>query len=129
MRVMLHLILLFIAIQQTQRTLTIEVRGPSGPVEQAEVTLAGETISITDNRGEATVQLHYGTTELTIQRYGFTSKTVPIPADTERLAIELKAESVLTEEIIVTATRSDVRIEDEPLRVEVVDRDEIDEKA
>ena len=49
--------------------------------------------------------------------------------EARRLEVDLEAESVLNEEIFVTATRSDVRIEDEPLRVEVVDREEIDEKA
>ena len=33
------------------------------------------------------------------------------------------------EEITVTATRSDTRIEDEPLRVEVLNREEVEEKA
>ena len=33
------------------------------------------------------------------------------------------------EEVTVTATRSDRRIQDEPLRVEVIDREEIEEKA
>src|SRR5262245_42293686 len=126
---MVHLIVLFIALQQNQRALIIDVHGESGPVEQAEVIAAGETVGITANRGETTVHLPAGATELTIQRYGFTTRTVTVPADTERVAVELEAESVLKEEIIVTATRSNIRIEDEPLRVEVVDQDEIDEKA
>ena len=35
----------------------------------------------------------------------------------------------LQEEVIVTAARSSTRIEDQPLRVEVIDREEIEEKA
>jgi outer membrane receptor for ferrienterochelin and colicins len=35
----------------------------------------------------------------------------------------------IEETVVVTATRSDKRIQDEPLRVEVIDREEIEEKA
>ena len=35
----------------------------------------------------------------------------------------------IEEHVVVTATRSDRRIQDEPLRVEVIDREEIEEKA
>ena len=35
----------------------------------------------------------------------------------------------VTETVVVTATRSERRIQDEPLRVEVIDREEIEEKA
>src|SRR5688572_4603939 len=35
----------------------------------------------------------------------------------------------IKEEIVVTATRSDTRLQDQPLRVEVIDREEIEEKA
>src|SRR6185436_13428896 len=35
----------------------------------------------------------------------------------------------IEETVVVTATRSDRRIQDEPLRVEVIDREEIEEKA
>src|SRR5207237_10317461 len=40
-----------------------------------------------------------------------------------------ETETVGKEEITVTATRSDTRIEDEPLRVEVLNREEVEEKA
>jgi outer membrane receptor for ferrienterochelin and colicins len=48
-----------------------------------------------------------------------TNQTPPAPQ--EPLEIE--------ETVVVTATRSDRRIQDEPLRVEVIDREEIEEKA
>src|SRR6185503_10598454 len=49
--------------------------------------------------------------------------------ETTRIAVELEAQAVIKESIVVTATRSDVLIEDEPLRVEILDRDEVEEKA
>jgi outer membrane receptor for ferrienterochelin and colicins len=122
-------IFLFIALFQLQTTLTIEVLSEAGPVPQAEIVVRGEIAATTDADGQATVEIPQGETELTVQRYGFTTKVVRVDPASARITVELEAESVLNEEIIVTATRSDVRIEDEPLRVEVVDQEEIDEKA
>ena len=39
------------------------------------------------------------------------------------------APPAVKEEVVVTATRTDRRVQDEPLRVEVIDREEIEEKA
>ena len=129
----IHAIFLFLALQETSGTLIVEVRSASGPpVEQAEIVVREDIAGVTDREGRATVQLPAGDVELTVQRYGFTSRQVRasvVQGETRRVEVELEAESVLDQEIIVTATRSDVRIEDEPLRVEVVDHEEIDEKA
>lgn len=116
--------------QQAQGTLIVEVRSGVRPVEQAEV-LAGEQAAITDANGEAVLQLPLGNVELRVQRFGFTARTVQasVAADrTTRVTVQLAAEAI-REEIIVTATRADVRIEDVPLRVEVLDREEIEEKV
>jgi outer membrane receptor for ferrienterochelin and colicins len=45
------------------------------------------------------------------------------PDQPEQPPIEIK------EEVVVTATRSDTRLQDQPLRVEVIDREEIEETA
>jgi iron complex outermembrane receptor protein len=42
---------------------------------------------------------------------------------------EIQEPPEIKETVVVTATRSDRRIQDEPLRVEVIDREEIEEKA
>jgi iron complex outermembrane receptor protein len=100
-------------------------------VEQAEV-VVGEQGTLTGTSGEATLQVPAGNIELTVQRYGFKSRTVKVSVIANaatRLTVELEAEAVLKEEIIVTATRSETRIEDEPLRVEVLDHEEIEEKT
>ncbi len=46
-----------------------------------------------------------------------------------RLTVELQPEVVLRQEVMVTATRTEQRIEDSPLRVEVLEEEEIEEKA
>lgn len=58
------------------------------------------------------------------------SAPVPPPAQqapTEKQEPDTPPE--VKEEVVVTATRTDRRLQDEPLRVEVIDREEIEEKA
>jgi outer membrane receptor for ferrienterochelin and colicins len=117
--------------QQTLGTLVVEVRSGSGPASQVEIS-AGGVQTTTNDRGEALLELPIGPVQLTLQRFGFVSKTVDIEVvagTTTRLAVQLEAESVLKEEITVTATRTEKRIEDEPLRVEVLDHEEVEEKT
>ena len=117
--------------RQAQGSLIVEVRSDSGPVEQAEVSAGGQFV-LTDARGEAKLELPSGDVELTIGRYGFTSRTVQasVPAGaTTRVTVQVEPESVLKQEITVTATRTETRIEDQPLRVEVLDQEEVEEKT
>ena len=51
-----------------------------------------------------------------------------IRADTS-ITLVLEEEAIEHEEIIVSSTRTERRIEDEPIRVEVVVREEIEERA
>jgi outer membrane receptor for ferrienterochelin and colicins len=117
--------------QQINGTLVVQVRNNSRPVEQADVTV-GDQMAVTNKVGEVTFELPPGTIDVRIERYGFKSQTFPAsiaPGTVTRLPIELETEIVGKEEITVTATRSDTRIEDEPLRVEVLNREEVEEKA
>src|SRR5438876_6003008 len=117
--------------RQAKGNVVVEVRSDSGPVEQAEIS-AGAQVVLTDARGEASLEVPAGDVELMIARYGFKSRTVRASVSggtTTRVAVDLEAESVLNQEITVTATRTETRIEDQPLRVEVLDQEEVDEKA
>ena len=108
------------------------VRSESGqPVSQVEVQ-AGDQVVLTDDRGEATLQLSAGPATVSFQRYGFDSRTSRVnmtAGETTRITLELEARAVLKEEVFVSATRSDVLIEDEPLKIEVLDREEVEEKT
>jgi outer membrane receptor for ferrienterochelin and colicins len=124
-------LLLMLAPQQVRGTLIVEVHSDSGPAEQVEV-FAPDAQATTNGRGEAVLELSVGAVRLTLQRFGFASKIVDatVIADmTTRIRVQLEAESVVKEEITVTATRTGKRIEDEPLRVEVLDREEVEEKT
>lgn len=129
---MSFLVLLLTLISQAPvETVVVEVRSRSRAVAQVEV-VSGEQAAVTNANGEAVLLLPRGPAEITFERFGFTSQTIHtnVPAGTTvRLVVELQPEVVLREEITVTATRTERRIEDEPLRVEVVDADEIEEKT
>jgi outer membrane receptor for ferrienterochelin and colicins len=51
------------------------------------------------------------------------------PTNTTPAKPELPEPPEIEETVVVTATRADRRLQDEPLRVEVIDREEIEEKA
>jgi len=117
--------------QQPTGTLAFDVRSEAGPAQQVEVQAGGQ-VALTDNLGKATLELPAGDLEVQFRRVGFTAKTVRatvVAGQTVRLNVELKEESVIEEQVLVTATRANIRIEDEPLRVEVVDQEEVDEKS
>jgi iron complex outermembrane receptor protein len=129
--VLTFLLSAFAHAQENRVTVVVEVRSQSKPVSQAEVVVDG-VVTTTNSSGEAVLQVPIGDTQLTIQRFGFKSQTrrVTIAADSNaRLSVELEPEVVLEEEITVTATRTEQRIEDIPLRVEVLQQDEVEEKA
>src|SRR5881628_2830811 len=91
--------------QQAVGTLIVEVRSGSSPAEQVEIQAVGIQ-TVTNNRGEASLELAAGTTT--------------------RIRVELESESVLAQEITVTTTRTGKRMEDEPLRVEALDHEEVE---
>jgi iron complex outermembrane receptor protein len=109
----------------------VEARSGSAPAAQVEVQAADQA-ALTNDRGEATLELTAGAVDVHLRRVGIASKdvrTTIIPGQTVRLKVELESEAVLEEKVVVTATRANTRIEDEPLRVEVLDQEEVDEKA
>jgi outer membrane receptor for ferrienterochelin and colicins len=117
--------------QQATGTLLIEARSGLQPVIQVEV-IAGDRVAVTDNRGEARLELPPGDVEVTLQRSGFMTQRLRasiLEGATNRLTVELQPEVVLQEEITVTATRTERRVEDIPLRVEVLQEEEVEEKA
>ena len=119
-------------LQQIPGTLIIEVRNGSQTVSQVEI-LAGDRQAVTDQRGEASIELPPGEMTITVQRFGFRTQTLPASITagaTRRLVVELQPEVVLEQEVTVTATtRTEQRIEDTPIRVEVLEEEEIEEKA
>ena len=111
-------------------TVRIEVESASQPVAGATITINGVSTQ-TDGDGVASVTVNPGQTEVTVSKDGFLSTTVSItvlPAQEQQFVIELSSRPTIAEEITVSATRIDVRLQDVPIRVEVLGREEIEEK-
>ena len=118
------------AAQETGR-LRVEVRAVGEAVAGATVAVAGTT-QVTDATGVALVSAPAGTVEVTVEHEGFVPVTVAVSlaAGEERVVqVELEPAMAIGEEVtVVASTRTGRRIEDQPMRVEVLDREEIEEK-
>src|SRR4051812_8130761 len=107
-------------------TVTAETRG----VPQAQVIVGGKTVQ-TDANGRVTLQVAPGPIEITIVKEGFNPVTVTataIAGQSQTIPIPLERQTAIEEHVTVSATRTDKRIEDQPMRVEVLDAEEIEEK-
>ncbi|SVB26461.1 uncharacterized protein METZ01_LOCUS179315, partial [marine metagenome] len=109
----------------------VEVVASNEAVADAEVVVNG-TMTLTDDDGVVTILVLPGETQVTVVVEGFlpASVSVDVIDGHERvLRIDLVEQPSLEEEVtVVASTRTDRRIEDQPLRVEVLNREEIEEK-
>ena len=108
----------------------IEVRSDEGPVAGAAVTVAGRAAA-TDASGTATLVLPPGPAQVTVVKDGFLPATVDLTVGDQelRVIVELTAPPEVDEEVVVVATtRTGRRLDDQPTRVEVLGREEIEEK-
>lgn len=111
-----------------KEVLIVLVQAAGRPIEGASVR-AGVEQSRTDASGQATLTLSPGGHDITVEADGFVpavASTVLVAGKASSVTVDM---TVLEEEIFVSATRSATRLEDQPLRVEVIDREEIEEKA
>jgi outer membrane receptor for ferrienterochelin and colicins len=125
-------LILLLSFQQPARgVLIVEVRSRGHEVIGAQVRAAGQKAQ-TDDRGRAQLSLPAGTYSVTIEAEAFQTSTTTVRVDSAaetRVEVELAPRVSITEQVIVTAARTNSRIEDEPVRIEVVDREDIEEKA
>jgi iron complex outermembrane receptor protein len=85
----------------------------------------------TNDLGEGTLLLPSARYLITVGRIGFRPESLSVlarPGLDTTISVVLSAHAAEIERVIVGATRSDRRIEDVPLRVEVLPRDEVEEK-
>ena len=125
---MLPLILaLAIALQPAQRV-TLVVTSADGPVAGARVEI-GPSRGQTDSLGRVTLAV-LPPAIVTVQADGFLPASVPLGESLpSEVQIVLDAVPEIEEEVVADATRTATRLADQPLRVEVIDGEEIEEKA
>lgn len=116
--------------QSPQATVKVKVLSESGPVSGAKVTLNSE-VWITGSDGIATAPVPLGTVKIAVSKEGYLPSTSSLRVDAAlewNVEVELRPAESHEEAITVYATRNDVRIQDSPVRVEVLQREEIEEK-
>ena len=119
-------------VPQSQPVAAIEitVTAETRPVPLAQVIVSGKTAH-TDANGRVTLQVVAGPIEITVVKEGFNPVTVTataIAGQSQAIPIPLERQTAIEEHVTVSATRTDKRIEDQPMRVEVLDAEEIEEK-
>ena len=108
----------------------VEVVADARPVADAEVMVNGTTHH-TAADGSVVIAVPSGRIEFTVVKRPFvpiTSSVTVAAGQTQSVRIELQRQPSLEEEVTVSATRTGRRLEDQSLRVEVLGRDEIEEK-
>ncbi|HUE86636.1 MAG TPA: TonB-dependent receptor, partial [Vicinamibacterales bacterium] len=120
-----------VGAQDPAASLRVEVRAGGRPIENADVVIEGVTHR-TDSVGRVTIRSEPGTIDVTTVKDGFAPATasVHLAAGTRQdLIIDLQPLPAVDEHVtVVAATRTDKRLEDQPMRVEVLTREEIEEK-
>jgi outer membrane receptor for ferrienterochelin and colicins len=114
---------------QTTVAVRVEVRSEDQPLAGAVVTL-GSVSAQTGGDGVATLTVPPGPTRLTVRHGGFLPLEQDVTATTDApIVVDLvEAPEVEEEVIVVASTRTGRRLEDQPTRVEVLDREAIEEK-
>ena len=108
--------------QAPQGSLRVTVKTDSGPVSDASIKADGHSIK-TGTDGIALLSTTPGQVEVTVSKEGFfpaKATVVIVAAQQAQVDFELQPRQSEEQEVTVYATRTDVRMEDSPLHVEVV---------
>ncbi len=114
---------------QAQGTVVVRVTSAGRPLSVATVT-AATAKATTDTSGTAQLQVPAGPQTVRVTAIGFApeSLSVTVGATPVTVDVELHAEAQVLTEVRVAATRNERRVSDEPTRVEVVDREDVEEQ-
>jgi outer membrane receptor for ferrienterochelin and colicins len=130
----ISIVLAFVTVlsgQTVRHTLRIEVKDKNGPVSRARVTISGFS-GTTGTDGAVLLNTTVSSadvdvTEASHQTFHAHVTIEPNQPETQ-LIIELQPRLTDEQEVTVYATRTNVRLQDSPLHVEVLSQDEIDEE-
>jgi iron complex outermembrane receptor protein len=110
-------------------TVTVRVLADGAPLAGAQLRSGGASAT-SDARGEATLRLPAGERTLTAAKIGFApaSLHVLVRAGLDTAVTVVLERAAEVERVVISATRSGRSVEDEPTRVEVLAREELEEK-
>lgn len=111
-----------------QTALTVQVSGAGSPLAEARV-VAGAVRGVTGSDGVVLLSIPAGAVVIRVSAIGWLpdSARVVIRADTT-VTIRLERAAHELEDLVASLTRTSRRVEDEAVRVEVLDTEEIEEK-
>src|SRR5947207_8121888 len=116
--------------EEPRAAIRVEVTAAGTPISDAAVTV--NTVALrSDPEGLALATVTLGEVRVSVTKNGYFPANASITADAARefvVRVEMQPQEEVKEEIKVYATRNDVRIQDSPLHVEVLQREEIEEK-
>ena len=122
---------LAISLVVTQQSpIEIEVLAHGRPIAGATVTVAG-TPYTTDTAGLVTTTISTASVRIEVSHEGFVTVTKDVKisgTSDQRIVVRLEPAPTHEEAVTVSATRTDKRLEDQPMRVEVLEREEVEEK-
>jgi iron complex outermembrane receptor protein len=120
-----------IGAQNPTAAIRVQVFASEKPVEGAEVVVAGTTHR-TDASGTTTFTTAPGAVELAVVKAGFAPAAASVQVAggvLQEVVVELEPQPTVEEMVtVVSSTRTGKRLEDQPMRVEVLAREEIEEK-
>jgi len=115
---------------QGSTPLRVIVRHDGAPVEGSSVQVDGVERR-TDATGQASFMVSAGEVVVTVvkERLAPMAVSVTVSAEPREVVVNLEEQEAVEEHVTVSATRTDTRLEDQPLRVEVLTAEEIAEKV
>jgi iron complex outermembrane receptor protein len=114
---------------QGEGTVIVRVTSEARPLKGATVAIASVRAT-TDSAGRAQLQVAVGAQTIRISAMGFRPETLHVAVGATPVTVdaEMHAEAAELGEVRIAATRNDRRVSDEPTRVEVVDREDVEEQ-
>ena len=112
-----------------QQALSLHVTADGRPVAGARVSSSAGQAGQTDARGLVTLPFDGAPVDVTVDAEGFLPRTIRVTDARQTIEVTLEPLPEFEDQVVVNASRSPTRIQDQPLRVEVIDREEIEEKA
>src|SRR5262245_25413398 len=116
--------------QAPQATVRVEIKNVGRAVQDAEVTVSGQRARSGPD-GVVILPVALGQVEINVTKEGFFPAHAVLEVDAARewtIQIELVPQNEQQQNVTVYATRNDVRVQNSPVRVEVVSLDEINEE-
>ena len=116
-----------------QNNLPVKVLNAIGKVPLQGVTISAnnKTVAATDKNGNATLQLNAGKVQLHFTSVGYVDADtlITLPFNDTLMILLLQMQKTLEDVTIVSSTRNNQRIENSPLKVEVLGKEEMNEES